>query len=116
MTNPKIISVDFDGTLCQNAYPEIGAPNGFIIAYVKDQKALGAELILNTMREGKMLDVAVEWCREQGVEFDAVNDNLGRMKAFYANNPRKIFANEYIDDHNVSFSEIALIVTDQGLH
>ena len=30
-------------------------------------------LILWTVREGKLLDEAVEWCRERGVEFYAIN-------------------------------------------
>ena len=58
------------------------------------------------MREGERLQEAVDWCLAQGIEFDAVNDNVACMQEFYGNNPRKIFANEYIDDHNLVFAGV----------
>lgn len=58
-------------------------------------------MILITMREYDELKQAVEWCKEQGLRFDAVNDNLPQMKEFFGNNPRKIFCNEYLDDTNM---------------
>jgi hypothetical protein len=98
--NKKIYSFDFDGTLCINKFPEIGEANEDIVNLAKRLKEEGNYLILNTMREGKSLISAIEWCRNRGLVFDAVNDNLPHMKEFYKNNPRKIFANYYIDDHN----------------
>ena len=95
---PKIIAVDFDGTLAENAYPGIGEPKDEVIQYCLDQKAKGAQLILWTNRVGDQVDEAVEWCRQHGLTFDAVNDNLPQMIEFFGGNPRKIFANEYIDD------------------
>ena len=50
------------------------------------------------MREGDDLQEAVDWCKDRGLVFDAVNDNLDRMKQKYGNNPRKISADVYIDD------------------
>ena len=32
---PNIIAVDFDGTLCENKWPEIGMPNEELIEYLK---------------------------------------------------------------------------------
>lgn len=100
--NRRIIGVDFNGTLVisRGTYPRIQGPIPEIIDYVKEEQAKGAHLILITMREGEVLDEAVAWCKEQGLEFDAVNDNLDYMKEFFKNNPRKIFCNEYIDDTN----------------
>lgn len=94
----KIIAVDFNGTLCSNAWPYIGRPNEPVIEYVKHQKATGAELILWTNRSGERLDEAIWWCREHGIEFDAVNANLPRMIAAFGNDPRKVYADEYLDD------------------
>lgn len=65
------------------------------------QRQKGIKLILWTMREGKLLDEAVEWCRSHGLTFDAVNDNLAEVKARYGNNPRKVYADYYLDDHNL---------------
>lgn len=99
----KIIGVDFDGTLAvtRGTYPRIQGPIQEVIDYVKSEQAAGAYLILITMREYDELKDAVAWAKEQGLRFDAVNDNLPQMKEFFGNNPRKIFCNEYLDDTNI---------------
>ena len=98
----KIIGVDFDGTLSNTVkYPAIGEPIQEVLDYVKEEQTKGAYVILITMREGVFLEMAVKWCKEQGLEFDVVNDNLPHMKDFFENNPRKIFCNEYLDDMNI---------------
>lgn len=102
----QIYSFDFDGTLVQNAFPQIGAPIKSVIDFAFEVKNQGHYIILNTMREGDYLKEAIDFCKSIGLEFDAVNDNLPHMKEFYKNNPRKIFANYYIDDHNLMMSEI----------
>lgn len=102
----KIYSFDFDGTIVQNKYPEIGEPISEVIRFIQRVKADGNYIILNTMREGKYLNQAVDYCRDNGIVFDAVNDNLPHMKDYFKNNPRKIFANYYIDDHNLFMPKI----------
>lgn len=98
-----IYAVDFDGTLCKNAWPDIGKANTPLIEFLKREKADGAELILWTMREGEALEQALAWCAEHGLTFDAVNDNAESQKKLYGNNPRKVYADRYIDDHNAMF-------------
>ena len=98
--NFKIIAVDFDGTLCENKFPEIGEPNNKLITYLKARQAMGEKLILWTCRIDEMLDNAVRWCRNKGLIFDAVNENLPNVIAEFGTDTRKIFANEYIDDRN----------------
>ena len=94
----KIIAIDFDGTLCENAWPEIGVAHDDIIEFAKYERKNGAALILWTCRCGEMLDAAVEWCRERGLEFDAVNENLPERVALYGNDCRKVSADEYWED------------------
>lgn len=103
MTRPKTIAVDFDGTLhdYSKPYPAIGKPNLYVIGRAIAARNGGAKLILWTCREGEALQAAVDWCRERGLEFDAINDNLPELKALYGNNPRKVAADEYWDDKNV---------------
>lgn len=96
-----IYAVDFDGTLCRNAWPGIGEPNEALIRWLKREKEIGATLILWTMREGKGLEEAIAWCAERGLTFDAVNDNAPELQKEFRNNPRKVFADKYIDDHNL---------------
>lgn len=94
----KVIAVDFDGTLCEDKYPEIGEPNWRVINYIKQEMGLGARVILWTCRCGEYLEEAVEWCKAKGLIFDAVNDNIQGLAAAMGSNSRKVFADEYIDD------------------
>lgn len=96
----KIIAVDFDGTLCENKWPEIGEANKEMITYLKDRQANGDKLILWTCRVDDMLKNAIDWSAKQGLIFDAVNENLPEIVASFGTDTRKIFANEYIDDRN----------------
>lgn len=102
-TSRKIIAVDFDGTLCEDNWPDIGAPNHEIINYIKSEKTKGAAIILWTCRcngdkSGHDLDNAVEWCAQQGLEFDAINENVPEKIRAFGRSTRKVYANEYIDD------------------
>jgi hydroxymethylpyrimidine pyrophosphatase-like HAD family hydrolase len=99
---PRIIAVDFDGTLCFNNWPNIGKPRELVVNYVKNQKKAGAKIILWTCRTGFQLNEAVEWCKNQGIELDAVNENLPESIYLFGGDSRKIFAHEYLDDKNCS--------------
>ena len=67
----QTIAVDFDGPLCYSKWPELGQPNQALIEYLQEWKRNGNKLILWTCRAGEALSKAVEWCREQNLEFDA---------------------------------------------
>lgn len=96
---PKIIAVDFDGTLCENKWPEIGEPNWDLIYNLIEQKEkYGTKLILWTCRVGDKLKEAVDWCKERTLIFDAVNENLPEIIEMMGGDTRKIYADEYIDD------------------
>lgn len=98
----QVIAVDFDGTLCKQAWPEIGEENEILIKHLKEQQAAGARLILWTNREGDFLEEAVEWCKAHGLTFDTVNANLPELIDLYKNDCRKINADIYIDDKAVN--------------
>ncbi|MCR5356676.1 MAG: hypothetical protein K6E63_04650 [Lachnospiraceae bacterium] len=98
MTETKIIAVDFDGTLCYSNWPDVGEPNVPLIESLKRLKNEGNKLILWTCRAGEALDLAVSWCHEQDLTFDAINDNLPEIVEKYGNNSRKITCDYYIDD------------------
>lgn len=99
------IAVDFDGTIVGHAYPAIGREIPGAIATLLRLQAQGHRLILWTVREGELLDRAVEYCRERGLEFYAANEH-------YTDEPktsgdpeqkscRKLTADIYIDDRNI---------------
>lgn len=95
------IAVDFDGCLCQDRWPEIGEPNWPAIAALLELQKRGVALILNTCREGELLEKAILWCEYRGLSFDAVNENLPERIEAYGGDCRKISANEYWDDRAV---------------
>ena len=97
----KVHAVDFDGLLCDVAWPEIGQAHDDVIAYFINLQACGNKLILNTCREGKMLEAAKLWCAKRGLIFDAYNENLPERIKQYGGDCRKISADYYYDDKNV---------------
>ena len=100
----KIIAIDYDGTIALDSYPHAGNPNWPVINKAKEEQAAGARLILWTCREGKERAKALEACAEWGLFFEAVNDNPLSRQILYGNNPRKIYADEYWDDHAVTIN------------
>lgn len=101
----KIIAVDFDGTLCQNRWPEIGRPNLELINTLKlAKKEFQVKVILWTCRRDDLLTDAIAFCKELGLEFDAVNENLPEVIEWMHGDSRKIYANLYIDDRNCAIT------------
>lgn len=101
---PYIIAVDFDGTLCENKWPEIGQENREMLAVIQLLRQLGTLVILWSCREGEDLELALEWCEAHGLQFDAINDNCPCIIEHFQWNTRKIHADEYWDDRAVTVS------------
>lgn len=108
ITMTKVIAVDFDGTLCENEFPEIGAPNWPVITAAKAEQEKGAKIILWTCRTGKELEEAVAAAKGWGLTFDAVNENLPERIEMFGNDPRKIGADEYWDDRSVTLLNVMM--------
>ena len=97
-----IIAVDFDGTIVEHRYPAIGAEIPFAIETLKKLAREQHRLILWTVRKGKLLEEAVEFCRKRGLEFYAVNRNYPEETEEQADKgSRKLKADIWIDDRNV---------------
>ena len=99
VTNVKI-AIDFDGTIVEHQYPEIGKEKLFAFETLREMQKKGYKLILWTVRSGEKLEEAVEFCRNKGVEFYAVNKNYPE-EVVDDGFVRKIEADIYIDDRNV---------------
>ena len=102
-----IIAIDFDGVLCQNQFPAIGPPNYEVISLTRQLLDAGHEVVLWTSRNGAELDAAVDWCEDRGLSFSAINapapSNHEKYKDMYPTPTRKIYADVYIDDHNLEY-------------
>jgi len=103
---PVVYAVDFDGTLHQGKWPEIGKPNLELIEFLQRIRAAGDKVILWTCRADEQLQAAVAWCEEQGLVFDAINKNLEEHIKYWGNDTRKVYANYYIDDRNLDIEKI----------
>lgn len=93
-----IIAVDFDGTIVEHQYPAIGREKPFAIDTLKKLAKERHRLILWTVREGKLLQEAVDFCKERGLEFYAINRNYPEEKY---SKERKLKAELWIDDRNL---------------
>lgn len=108
----KIIAVDFDNTLAVTEYPKIIEPIEPIIDYIKQCKVEGNIIILNTCRHDIELANAVEWCKEQGIEFDYINENVPELVEKFGD-CRKIFADFYVENNSVNFDDLLLNKTSK---
>lgn len=102
-----IVAVDFDGILCKDDFPRIGSPNYEVITLIRKLIEEGHEVVLWTTRNGEELTAAVDWCGEMGLHFCNVNgpapSNEKMYEGVYPTPSRKIYADVYIDDHNLEF-------------
>lgn len=96
-----IIAVDFDGTIVEDRYPDIGKEKRFAFRALKALQNDGHLLILWTYRSGKELEEAVEFCRKNGIEFYAVNRSYPEEELDEHRMSRKIHADIFVDDRNL---------------
>lgn len=110
----KVIAIDFDGCLCEDLCPDIGAPCWPVINRAKQRQKDGWALVLWTCRIGEQLEAAIAACAEWGLSFDAVNENLPEWREAYGNDTRKIGATEYWDDKAVVMPVTACTSANAG--
>lgn len=96
-----LIAVDFDGTIVEHKYPKIGNEIPFATQTLRQLLMDGHRLVLWTNREGKLLEEAVKWCQERGVEFYALNSDKPEESSIDYSGSRKILVDLFIDDRNV---------------
>jgi len=99
MPNSLTIAVDFDGTIVENRFPDIGKPLLFAFESLQKLHEEGHRLILWTYRTGEKLEDAIAFCEKNGLKFYAVNCSYPEEE-FDQSISRKILADIYIDDRN----------------
>lgn len=102
MFNQYRIAVDFDGTIVEQNFPDIGREVPGAIYWLKRWREAGALLILWTMRSngrpqryGNLLNDAIIYCASRGLVFDGVNEGPGDRE--WTGSP-KAYAHCYVDD------------------
>lgn len=106
------IAVDFDGTLNkrESDYPFCYTPNKRLFKKLIKARKKGHKVILWTLREGSLLERAVIFCKENGLEFDKVNESLDEDIKKWCYMPRKVCADLYIDDRNCSIRKLGRLI------
>jgi hydroxymethylpyrimidine pyrophosphatase-like HAD family hydrolase len=100
MKKQLIIGIDFDGTVVEHVYPEVGKPLPQAFEVLKELQNAGHRLVLWTCREGVDLQYAIDFCKENGIEF--VSHNVNTKEDAYIWPPsRKILTDVFIDDKNL---------------
>ena len=95
------IAVDFDGTIVEHRYPKIGEEIPFATETLKILAQERHKLILWTVREGELLEEAIEWCRQRGVFFYSVNKDYPEEEKSHNGFSRKLKVDLFIDDRNL---------------
>ena len=116
------IAVDFDGTIVEHKYPNIGKEKPFAIDTLRKLASEGHKIILWTAREGELLDDAIRFCKERGLVFYAVNSDTpeGALTFSGKASTTKLVADIYIDDRNLGgipddWTQIYEMITHQRL-
>ncbi|MEA1873552.1 MAG: hydrolase [Bacteroidota bacterium] len=99
MDKPIRIAVDFDGTIVEHRFPEIGKEMPGAFDVLKALSEEGHQLVLWTFRDGDELQAALDFCLNNGIMFWAVNQSFPDEE-FSKYISRKIHADLFIDDRN----------------
>lgn len=91
----EIIAVDFDGTVVDHRYPDVGPELPGATEKLRAAAKAGVKLILWTMRSGKELQDAVAWYKEREIPLFGINQNP--TQHLWTESP-KAFAHLYVDD------------------
>jgi len=95
------IAIDFDGTIVEHRYPAIGKVRPFAFETMKLLQREGHQLILWSYRSGKELEAAIDFCKERGIQFYAINKSYTEEDFCETTVSRKIHADLFIDDRNL---------------
>lgn len=99
-----IVAIDFDGVLVSDEFPEIGEPDWDMVSAVWRLGFTKHELILWTSRVDKRLEEAIQWCKDHNLKFTCINANAPSNLAEYGTDPRKVYADIYIDDRMCGYT------------
>lgn len=96
-----IIAIDFDGTIVEDNYPEIGKLKQNADLIIQELKKDGHFIIIWTCRANKSLQEAVDFLRKNQIPFDSVNSHEPQNILSYGVGAVKVYADVYIDNNQV---------------
>lgn len=92
------LTIDFDGTIVEEAYPGLGKLKPEADKYINKLYDEGFNILIHTCRTGSFQGDAENYLRRMGVNYHYINSNLPKTIEFFKNDCRKLSADIYIDD------------------
>lgn len=114
-----IIAIDFDGTIVEDRFPEVGNMIPGAKEVINGFYQQGYTIIIWTSRSGIELARAVEWLAKNGIKYHRVNESCPEnLKKYGGRDTRKVFADIYVDDKGLiplppDWHEIKEMITDK---
>jgi len=93
--------IDFDGTIVEAKWPEIGEMKPNALTVINRLYDAGHKIVVNTCRVDQYAAAAYSWLVDNGFKFHAFNENLPELIEFYGSDTRKLSGDVYIDDKNL---------------
>lgn len=106
MKKRLVLGVDFDGTIVEEAFPNIGAIKPRTVDLMKKAIAKGHLVIVWTARSGVAVTEATNFLHENNIPFHYINENPEDPWAIRGEQGRKIFCDFYLDDRAVHIDDI----------
>lgn len=97
--NTWIVAIDFDGTIVEDKFPEIGELKPGAVEAINALYKAGYTIIIWTCRTGINKARSVEFLAKQGIKWHYINEgSKANVKAYGGVDTRKVFADVYVDD------------------
>ena len=93
-----VIAIDFDGTICELKFPEVGEMRPMADFYIRKLYSEGHHIVINTCRSGKYEGMAEDFLKENNIPYHYINSNMPYLIEQYGQDCRKISADIYVDD------------------
>lgn len=107
-----IFAVDFDGTIVEHEFPDIGPEKFGAIETMKALQKVGHKIIIWTCRTDKSLEAMKRWLEKNNFVPDAINENIENLDYAFP----KVYADVYLDDRSFPPFENWKSVQQQFLH
>lgn len=92
------LAIDFDGTIAERAWPDVGPLIENADVYIRKLYEEGHVILINTCRTGKYEGYAEDFLNKHNIPYHYINSNDPELIELFKQDCRKISADLYIDD------------------